>query len=287
MVDVDPTNVIDEAFRLNRLNWDERVAVHLAPGGYDLSGLRSGRGRLNAIEEAELPEVAGDLAGRRVIHLQCHFGHDTLTLAQRGADVVGVDFSPAAIRAARNLAHELGLADRARFVECNLHEAPAAVGDGAAFDLAYVTWGAINWLPDIRAWAAVAAGFLKPDGRLYLLEGHPAALVLDDAIREDDGRPGWLVPYFERGPHTFDEPSDYANTEAVLRNSRTVEWLHGLGDIVTAIIEAGLRIRFLREHASVPWRMLGCLAPGEDGMFRWPDRPWLPLSFSVLAERPR
>jgi SAM-dependent methyltransferase len=105
----------DAAYDLNRANWDERVAVHMGPRGYDLSALRAGRGRLNALEEAELPELIGDLAGLRVIHLQCHFGADTLALAQRGAEVVGVDFSPAAVAAARDLAVDLGLAERARF----------------------------------------------------------------------------------------------------------------------------------------------------------------------------
>src|ERR1700733_13783076 len=109
--------------RANRANWDERVGVHLGPRGYELADLRAGQGRLNAIEEAELPAVAG----KRILHLQCHFGRDSLCLAQRGATVVGLDFSPAAIVAARGLADEVGLADRARFVQADVYGAPAAI----------------------------------------------------------------------------------------------------------------------------------------------------------------
>ena len=156
----------------NRANWDERVRVHLGPGGYDLAPLRAGRDRLNAIEEAEL----GSVDGLRVLHLQCHFGRDTLILAQRGADVVGLDFSAPAITAARKLSSELGLESRARFIEADLYDAENAIPEPHAFDLVFVTWGAITWLPDIRRWAEIVAHFLKPGGALYLADGHPAAL---------------------------------------------------------------------------------------------------------------
>jgi 2-polyprenyl-3-methyl-5-hydroxy-6-metoxy-1,4-benzoquinol methylase len=123
--------------RANRANWDERVGVHIGPGGYDLSDLRAGRGRLNAIEEAELPPVEG----KRVAHLQCHFGRDSLMLAQRGAEVTGLDFSAPAIDVARGLASELGLADRARFVHADLYAALEAIPAPHRFDLVFVTWG--------------------------------------------------------------------------------------------------------------------------------------------------
>jgi SAM-dependent methyltransferase len=267
--------------RANRANWDERVAVHLAAPVYDLTGLRAGDARLNAIEEAEL----GAVAGRRVLHLQCHFGRDSLILAQRGAVVTGLDFSAPAIARARDLAAELGLADRARFVESDLHAAREAVPEPAAFDLVYVTWGAINWLPDIRLWAEIVAWFLKPGGALYLVEGHPAALVLDDQGPRHDAMPGWYVPYFQREPVIEDDPRDYADPSARLANARTYTWLHPLGAIVTALLDAGLTLRFLHEHDAVPWPMFELLTRGDDGLWRWPDRPWLPLSFSLRAER--
>ncbi len=267
---------------LNRANWDERVGVHLGPRGYDLAALRHRNGRLNAIEEAELPGVAGS----RVLHLQCHFGADTLTLAQRGASVVGLDFSAEAIRAARALAADLDLAGRARFVEADLYDAVAAIGEPAAFDRVFVTWGALCWLPDIAGWARIVAHFLKPGGALYLAEGHPAALVLDDAAALPDGRPGFHLPYFHAAPMLFDDASDYVDDTARLANSVTCQWIHPLGSVVTALIAAGLRLDWLHEHDAITWRMFGCLVEGADGQFRWPDKPWLPLAYSLHATRP-
>ena len=209
----------------NRANWDERVAVHLGAPSYDLAPLRAGRGRLHAIEAAELPPVAG----LRVLHLQCHFGRDTLTLAQLGAEVVGLDFSHEAIKTARSLADELGLAGRARFVEADLYDAPAAIHEPASFDLVYVTWGAIYWLPDIRRWAEIVAFFLKPGGALYLAEGHPAALVLDDLAPRQGHMPGWFVAYFLREALALDDPTDYADPSARLVNARNYSWMHTIG----------------------------------------------------------
>jgi len=266
----------------NRANWDERVAIHLASAPYDLTPLREGRALLNPIEEAEL----GPVAGLAVLHLQCHFGRDTLALAQRGAVVVGLDFSQPAIETARTLAREVGLADRARFIQSDLYDAPVAIGAPAAFDLVYVTWGAINWLPDVRRWAEIVAHFLKPGGRLYLVEGHPAAAVFDDETASGDGFPGWFVPYFHDRPLVLDTPYDYADTEARIANSRTYEWIHPVGEVVTALIDAGLALDWLHDHDAVGWRMFRPLAEGADGMFRWPDKRWLPLAYSLSARRP-
>ena len=210
----------------NQANWDERVAIHLGPRGYDLSHLRAGRGRLHPIEDAELPP----LANRRVLHLQCHFGADSLTLAQRGATVVGLDFSPAAIAAARTLASELGLTDRAHFVQADVYDTPEAIPLPHDFDLVFVTWGALCWLPDIARWTQIVAAMLRPGGQLYLAEGHPAAYVFDDETRTADGRPGWFAPYFLREPIPSDDPRDYADNTARLTNARSYNWIHPLGD---------------------------------------------------------
>ncbi len=277
---------LDAMFEANRRNWDERVDVHMAPGGYDLSQLRAAKGRLYAIEERELAELFGPVDGRRVLHLQCHFGADSLTLAQRGAEVVGVDFSAAAIQAARGLAAELQLADRAEFVRCNVYDAPAALAGAAPFDLVFTTWGTIGWLPDIERWAHVAASFVRPGGLLYLLDGHPSALVFDDAAPGDGGRPGWFAPYFRRDALELDEAQDYANPDVMLTNRRAYAWMHGLGRIASAVLAEGLRIEALREHDAVPWRMFRCLEKGADRLYRWPDEPWLPLAFTLAARRP-
>ncbi len=269
--------------KLNRANWDERVPIHLAAPIYDVAPMRAGTARMSAIEEAEL----GPVDGLRLLHLQCHFGHDTLMLAQRGATVVGLDFSTPAIAAARALADDLGLSHRARFVEADLYDAPTAIPEPASFDRVYVTWGAIPWLPDIAGWARIAAHFLKPGGSLYLAEGHPAALVLDDATPQPNGLPSFFLPYFHTEPMLLDDARDYADATARLTNSATCQWIHPLGSVVTSLLTAGLRLDWLHEHDAITWRMFQCQIEGPDGLYRWPDKPWLPLAYSLQATKPK
>ena len=264
-----------EWFAANRANWDERVPIHLR--SYDLTALRAGRGVLHPIEEGEFQVTPGE----RVLHLQCHFGADTLTLAQRGALVTGVDFSPVAIAAARVLAMELGLT--ARFVEANVYEAPQVLPEPGGFDRVFVSWGALCWLPDMVGLAKVVSYYLRPGGQLYLIEGHPAALVFDDLAAGADGNPGWFAPYFHEEALVLDDERDYSDPNARLDNKRTYEWMHPIGTIVEALRSNGLAIDFLREHDQVPWRMFAQLVEGNGGMYRWPAKRWLPLSFSLSA----
>ena len=267
---------------VNRAHWDELVEVHLGSRGYDLADLRNGRGKLDAIVEAELPPVSG----KRVLHLQCHFGRDTLALAQRGAEVVGLDFSAPAIAAARQLSEELCLQSRALFVQADLYDAPTAVPKPHGFDLVFVTWGAICWLPDIQHWAEIVASFIKPGGSLYLAEGHPTALVFDSCTGSPDGRPGYYVPYFLEGPLIYDDPRDYVDEAARLKNARQCTFMHPLGSVTTGLTDAGLTLKWLHEHDAITWRMFDNLVQGADGLYRWPAEPWLPLSYSLLASGP-
>ena len=266
----------------NRAHWDEKVALHLGPRGYDLTSLRAGHGRFNAIEEAELWPVAGS----RILHLQCHFGADSLKLVQRGATVVGLDFSAPAIDAARRLASELGLADRASFVHADLYDAPAAIPERATFDMVYVTWGAIHWLPDICRWAQIVCDFLKPGGSLYLAEAHPGAMVFDDAAVLPDGKPGYFAPYFSREPVVMEEAHDYIDETTTVANATTYTWVHPLGAVISALLKAGMTLDWLHEHDAVTWHMFDVLVRGADRLWRWPDKPWLPLAFSLRATRP-
>lgn len=265
--------------RLNRANWDERVAIHMGPGSdYDIDRLRAGHYRLHAIEEAEL----GPVAGLRVLHLQCHFGVDTLALAQRGAIVTGLDFSAPAIAAARGLAAELGL--EAQFVEADLYDARAVLE--GSFDVVYTSWGTICWLPDIQAWAREIASLLRPGGQFYFVDVHPAAMVFGDEVPTESGRPGWFVPYFHSGVLELVNTTDYADPNAVVVNSRTHEFVHPLADVVQAVLDAGLRLTMLHEHDCVAWRAFSCLVEGPGGLWFFPDRPWLPLSYSLKAIKP-
>jgi SAM-dependent methyltransferase len=255
--------------RLNRANWDERVPVHInAPLHYHLSRLTEDPPRIDPIAAAAL----GPVEGLRILHLQCHFGMDTLNLARLGAQVVGVDFSPAAIDAARGLAEQLTLADRARFVLADVYEAAAALPEPAGFDRLFVSWGALCWLPDIAAWATVAAHFLGPGGYLAIADAHPFAYVFDDATAGPDGMPGWYAPYLSREPLHEDTPIDYADPDARLVNTRTVQFVHPLSDILNGLTGAGLRIENLTEHGSIVWRIFNCLMPcGAEG-YSWPAK---------------
>ncbi len=271
--------VHDDWRALNRANWDERVSIHRAVPFYDIERIRDGSGRMNAIEEAEL----GLVAGLRVLHLQCHFGHDSLILASRGADVTGLDFSPAAIAAARENVGALGL--DARFVLSDIYAAREAIPEPASFDLVYVTWGTICWLPDIAEWARIVAHFLRPGGRFYFADMHPTAYVLDDASPGTQGMPGWFAPYFTPDPLVLDNPDDYADPGARLANQRTVQWMHPLADILGGLLEAGLRLDWLHEHPRVTWRAFAQLVEDADGCWTWPDKPWLPLAVSLSMTR--
>ena len=262
----------------NRTNWDERVDLHLEAESYDLGPLRNGNGKLTPLEEAEI----GPVEGLRILHLQCHFGRDTLALAQRGATVVGLDFSARAIEVARALAQELSLADRALFIEADLYDAPKVLNE--VFDLVLVNWGAICWLPDIRGWAEIVAHFIKPGGALYQVECHPITGVFDNQPGMPDGMPGYCIPYFADTALRFDNPKDYAATKP-LQNSIQYEWAHSLGDIVTGLVDAGLTLKWLREHDCLSYKRFDVLVKDANGMYRWPDQPWFPLSFSLRAER--
>ena len=267
----------------NRANWDERVSVHVAPGGYDLTNLRAGHGRFNPIDEAGLPPVVG----KRIAHLQCHFGADSLRLVQRGAsEVVGLDFSAPAIEAARVLASELHLAEQVRFVQADVYDAMSAMPRPHDFDMVFVTWGALPWLPDIKRWAGIVATLLAPGGRLYLAEGHPAAFVFDDLEPQPDGKPGFYVPYFDRQPLVLTDPTDWTNADVRLANATTYTWQHPLGELVSSLLDAGLVLESLREHDAITWPMFKLLIRGPDGLYRWPDRQWLPLAFSLVASKP-
>ncbi len=278
-------------FGANRARWDELVPVHAASEGYNLAGFLRGEKTLYPVEIDEV----GDVRGRSLLHLQCHFGMDTLNWARLGARVTGVDFSQPAVERARTLAKQVGI-DDARFVRANVYDAPSVLDE--TFDVVYTGIGALCWLPDIRAWARVVSGFLKPGGFLYLYEGHPVLWGIDDE-REDQ----LLVmrySYFET-EHANEFWSDGTYVDGPqLANRATYEWNHGLGEVVTALIEAGLRLDFLHEHREVVWRALPWMVSSEAGAspegryinrlsWRLPSgqEDLVPLMYSLKATKPR
>ncbi len=264
---------------LNRASWDERAGPHAASPDYAVGSFAADPAFLSGVVRFDLP-LLGDISGRRGVHLQCHIGTDTISLARLGADMTGLDFSPAAIGQARRIAGLAG-AD-VRFVEADIYQAVSVLGAGA-FDLVYTGIGALCWLPDIRRWAAVVAGLLRPGGRLFIREGHPVLWSLDET------RPGLLAveyPYFERAePMIFEEEGTYVQTDAVFIHNRTHSWNHGLGEIVTALLTEGMEVTGLAEHDSVPWEALpGQMEQIGGGEWRLADRPWrLPHSYTLQA----
>jgi SAM-dependent methyltransferase len=265
---------------LNRANWDDRVPVHLGSSFYDLAGFRGGASSLRPFEVAEV----GDVAARQLVHLQCHIGLDTLSWARLGAVVSGLDFSSPAVEAASALARELGIG--AEFVVADVYDAVAAFG-GRKFDIVYTGTGALVWLPDIARWARVVAGLLVPGGFLYLVEGHPFAQVLEDASGAPWGAGLAVVrDYFDSGPQVEDFPYSYTDGPA-LEHTRQVEFQHGLGEVITALVEAGLRVEFVHEHEVEAFGRFEMLQRREDGTYGFPPgQPRVPLMFSLRASAP-
>jgi SAM-dependent methyltransferase len=264
----------------NRANWDERVPAHVASTGYAIAQFRANPAFLSEVVQYDLP-LLGDVTGLRGVHLQCHIGTDTVSLARLGASMTGLDFSPAALDQARDLARRTG-AD-AQFVESDVYQATSVL-EPASFDLVYTGVGALCWLPSIRRWAGVVAGLLKPGGRLFIRDGHPMLMAMEDT--RDDGLLVVDFPYFERPePQVWDQGGTYVQTDAVFTHNVTHEWSHGLGEIVTALLDEGLAVTGLTEHDSVPWNALpGMMVEIGGGEWRLADRPWrLAHSFTLQA----
>jgi SAM-dependent methyltransferase len=266
---------------LNRASWDERAPAHAASPDYAVDQFLADPGFLSHVVRFDLP-LLGDITGLRGVHLQCHIGTDTISLARLGASMTGLDFSAAAVAQASSLAGRTG--DDARFVEADVYDAASVLGSGA-FDLVFTGIGALCWLPSVRRWAGVVADLLRPGGRLFIREGHPMLWALDET-READ-----LVvdfPYFERAePLVWDEGGTYVQTDAVFTQNRTHQWNHGLGEIVTALLDAGMALTGLTEHDSVPWDGLpGKMEQAGGGEWRLADRPWrLAASYTLQAVR--
>jgi SAM-dependent methyltransferase len=264
-------------YAANREFWDERAPLHAAGEFYGLEDFLADP-EATTLRPFEIAEV-GDVAGRTLVHPQCHFGMDSLSWARRGADVAGIDISPAAVAAAEDAADRAGL--DATFLLGNVYDAVEIVG-GRTFDIVYTGLGALNWLPDVGRWAGVMAALTAPGGMLYLAEFHPVHGIFGD----DDLTVTY--PYFQAEPFVWDEPGSYADLTADTSNNRTIEWAHGLGEVVSAVIDAGFTVELLHEfdYTLFPrWPFL--VKHGRDA-YRLPEgTPSLPLMYSLRARRSR
>ncbi|MFD7558110.1 class I SAM-dependent methyltransferase [Streptomyces sp. NPDC059835] len=265
-----------EGLALNRALWDTRARVHGSTSTdrfYDVESFVAGRQTLYALER----ELAGDVAGKDLLHLQCHFGMDTLNWARLGARVTGVDFSPAAVERARGLAGRTGLA--AAFVEADTQRLPEDLADG--FDLVVATYGVLCWIADVKAWARGAAMALKPGGSLVLVDLHPAfqTIATVDPLVAD-----W--PYGGGEPQRETVTGTYAEPGMSVPAHDSVQYPHSLGDIVSAIADAGLTVKHLGEHTAAEFDPRGILSRSQDGLYRLPfGDTHLPVLYSLRASR--
>ena len=272
----------DGQLAANKLLWDELTAIHERSAFYDVEGFLAGA---SSLTRPELDELGSEVAGKRLLHLQCHFGLDTLSWARLGATVTGVDFSGRAIALARRLATAAGLP--ATFVESDLYELPAVLA--GHFDVVFTSWGVLCWLPDVTRWARLIADYLAPGGIFYIAEFHPFLFALADDSEEP--RLG-ADSYFQRAAaHVWenDGRGSYADPDAHVAAPVQYEWDHSLGEIVSALTEAGLTIEYLHEFPRLEQSQRldwPCLAQRPDGSFGLRQlRDGFPLSFSLRARR--
>jgi SAM-dependent methyltransferase len=270
---------VDESFRVNRASWDERAPAHAASPGYAIDRFLTDPAFISHVVRFDLP-LLGEVAGLDGVHLQCHIGTDTVSLARLGARMTGLDFSPASLAEARRLAAAAG--PPVEFIEGEVYSAPSLLGR-ERFDFVFTGVGALCWLPDVRRWAAVVAELLRPGGWLFIREGHPVLWALDERIAD---RLAIEFPYFERQePLVWDEGGTYVETDVQFKHTVTHSWNHGLGEIVTALHHAGMELTTLVEHDSVPWEALpGQMERTDTEEWRLADRPWrLPHSYTLRA----
>jgi len=263
-----------EKMNTNLEYWEEVVDIHAASRFYDVEGFKAEKRPLN---ELELGEV-GDVSGKSLLHLQCHFGMDTLAWARLGAKVTGMDYSRNAIAKARELAEETGI--EARFIHCNLYDLPQHLE--GQFDVVYTSYGVLCWLPDIREWARIAASYVKPGGIFYIAEFHPFAAMFDTEaqdLRLND-------PYFVHDAISYEFDETYTGDHVKITRRKDFEWIHPIGEIVTALIDSGLRVEFLHEHAFSVFEQFPFLVTEKPGIWKFAQEPApIPLMFSLRAKK--
>jgi SAM-dependent methyltransferase len=267
------------ARRINRAHWDALAAAHGQDAFYDSEALIAGADSLHDAEAAGVREAVGAVAGLDVLHLQCHIGFDAISLARRGARVVGVDFSPASLEKARALARRCEV--EVDFVEADATKLPVELHN--RFDLVYATIGVICWIDDLGAWMRSAAAALRGGGKLLLVDLHPVYTMVAsaDPLHFD-------FPYANDRPRAFDEPGSYAGADLDVAATASVVYGHSLAEVLNAALGAGLRIQRLDEYLDSDFDPRGDILPrGDDGRYRLRvDGELLPVLFALVAAKP-
>ena len=261
----------EESFALNRALWNARTVHHVGSKFYDVEAFLAGKNSLSAKEL----DLVGDVAGKSVLHLQCHFGQDTLSLARMGANVTGLDLADVAIAEARKLALRAGL--NADFIEANVLEYQPALKE--RFDIVFTSYGVLGWLPELGRWAENIARYLKPGGKLVLVEFHPAVWMFNNAFTEV------AYSYFNREVIEETEMATYADGTAEI-NLKSHGWNHAIGETMTALLDAGLRIERFEELDGSPHDCFQKTVKGADGLYRIAGLEGkLPMVYAVVASR--
>ncbi len=269
---------MNELVESNRALWNEGTPIHRDSAFYDLESFKQGAIRLDSVER----EALDDVTSKTLLHLQCHFGLDTLSWARLGATVTGADFSDAAIDLARSLSAELGI--DARFVCSDLYDLPNALT--GQFDIVYTSYGVLGWLPDLRRWGEVIARFLKPGGTFYIVEAHPFAWTFDDSADATELRIRYS--YFQDADKPLVTPvkGSYADRNAKVSHPVEYGWNHAMSEIINSLVDAGLRLQHLHEFPFISWQMFPFMEQDADGWWRLRGQPHdIPLMFSLKATK--
>ena len=254
---------------INRKLWNSKTEVHIQSAFYQMEAFKKGATSLKSIELGLL----GDISGLKILHLQCHFGQDTLSLARMGAEVTGVDLSDKAIKVARELNNELGL--NVRFIECNVLELKEQLNE--QFDLIFTSYGVLGWLPNLDAWANIVQHFLKPDGKLILAEFHPVLWLFDDNFTHIK------YSYFKGEPIQETETGTYTDLDANIENEY-VEWEYSIGEVLSALLKQGMQIQHFQEYDYSPYNCFKkAVAVGESQWQVEGLKGKIPMVFSLLA----
>lgn len=243
----------DNFLEINKQSWNSRTAAHLTSDFYDVEGFLKGNSSLKSIEL----DLLGDIRGKSILHLQCHFGQDSISLAQMGAKVTAIDLSDQSITSAKELAEKSGA--QLTFICCDVYDLPNYLNK--QFDLVFTSYGVISWLPDLDKWAKVVSGFLRPKGKFIFVEFHPVVWMFDDDFEKV------AYDYFNTGAFMETETGTYANKKAEITQDYVI-WNHGMGEVINSLIKNNMEICSLDEFDYSPYNCLNHMLEVEPGKYR-------------------